>query len=98
MTCGSACIPGSPGNSVRDDIPGLSGPARAKGEPGERGNDYADLVKSNWKQCVWKRNNDKDSDLIQVQEIKDHNYLSNSTNTRQRTLPGFQSPTAFWLR
>ena len=63
-----------------------------------RGDDYVDLVKSNWKQCVWKRNDDKDSDLIQVQEIKDYNYLSNSTNTRQRTLPGFQSSTAFWLR
>ena len=47
-------------------MPGSRGPAGEKGEPGVRGNDYVDLVKSNWKQCVWKRNDDKDSGLIQV--------------------------------
>ena len=45
---------------------GSRGPAGEKGEPGERGNDYIDLVKSNWKQCVWKRNDGKHSGLIQV--------------------------------
>ncbi len=29
-------------------------------------NDYEDLVKSNWKQCVWKRKDSKDTGLIQV--------------------------------
>ena len=53
----------SPG---RDGIPGSRGHAGEKGEPGERGNDYIDLVKSNWKQCVWKRTDHKDSGLIQV--------------------------------
>ena len=59
-------IPGVPGNPGRDGIPGSSGAAGAKGEPGERGHDYVDLVKSNWKQCVWKRDDGKDSGLIQV--------------------------------
>ena len=50
----------------RDGVPGSRGTAGEKGEPGVRGNDYVDLVKSNWKQCVWKKNDDKDSGLIQV--------------------------------
>ena len=68
-TCGSAGIPGIPGipgNPGQSGIPGSRGPAGAKGEPGERGNDYVDLVKSNWKQCVWKRGDEKDTGLIQV--------------------------------
>jgi hypothetical protein len=47
-------------------MPGSPGAVGAKGEPGERGDDDVDLVKSNWKQCVWKRNDDKDTGLIQV--------------------------------
>ncbi|CAB3979694.1 Hypothetical predicted protein [Paramuricea clavata] len=69
VTCGSAGIPGIPGipgNPGRDGIPGSRGPSGAKGEPGERGDDYVDLVKSNWKQCVWKRSDTKDTGLIQV--------------------------------
>ncbi|CAB3995494.1 Hypothetical predicted protein [Paramuricea clavata] len=68
VTCGSAGIPGIPGipgNPGRDGIPGSRGPAGGKGEPGERRDDYVDLVKSNWKQCVWKRNDGKDTGLIQ---------------------------------
>jgi hypothetical protein len=59
-------IPGIPGNPGRDGIPGSRGSPGAKGEPEERGDDYVDLVKSNWKQCVWKRNDAKDTGLIQV--------------------------------
>ena len=66
VTCGSPGIPGVPGNFGRDGRPGPRGSAGAKGEPGERGNDYEDLVKSNWKQCVWKRDDSKDTGLIQV--------------------------------
>ena len=40
-------------------MPGSRGLAGEKGEPGERGNDYVDLLKSNWKQCVWKRDDEK---------------------------------------
>ena len=69
-TCGGAPgipgIPGVPGNPGRDGMTGSRGPSGEKGEPGERGNDYVDVVKSNWKQCVWKRGDDKDSGLIQV--------------------------------
>ena len=68
-TCGSPGIPGIPGvpgSPGRDGATGSRGPAGEKGESGERGNDYVDLVKSNWKQCVWKRVDDRDSGLIQV--------------------------------
>ena len=69
MTCsgspGIPGIPGVPGNPGRDGLPGSSGSAGAKGEPGETGNDYVDLLKSNWKQCVWKRDDGKDTGLIQ---------------------------------
>ena len=41
---------------------------------GERGNDYVDLVKSNWKQCVRKRQDDKNSVLIQVLDLEIQNY------------------------
>ena len=51
-------------------IPGSRGPTGEKGEPGERGNDYVDLVKSNWKQCIWKREDEKDSGLIQVLDLE----------------------------
>ncbi|CAB4023928.1 Hypothetical predicted protein, partial [Paramuricea clavata] len=61
VTCGSAGIPGIPGNPGRDGIPG----SRGRGAWRERGNDYADLVKSNWKQCAWKRRDSKDTGLIQ---------------------------------
>jgi hypothetical protein len=47
-------------------MPGSPGAVGAKGEPGERESDDVDLVKSNWKQCVWKRNDGKDTGLIQV--------------------------------
>ena len=49
-----------------------------RGEPGERGYDYADLLKSNWKQCVWKRNDGKDSGLIQV-GLNQSQFLFNAT-------------------
>ena len=69
-TCGGAPgipgIPGVPGNPGRDGMTGPCGPAGEKGEPGVRGHDYVDLVKSNWKQCVWKKSDGQDSGLIQV--------------------------------
>jgi hypothetical protein len=59
-------IPGVPGHSGRHGLPGSPGPVGAKGEPGKSADDNIDLVKSNWKQCVWKRNDVKDTGLIQV--------------------------------
>jgi hypothetical protein len=47
-------------------MPGSPGAVGTKGEPGERESDDVDLVKSNWKQCVWKRADNKDTGLIQV--------------------------------
>ena len=60
-------IPGVPGNPGRDGLPGSPGSAGAKGDPGKpgkRGN--VELVKSTWKQCVWKREDGKNTGLIQV--------------------------------
>ena len=37
-----------------------------KGSLGREENDFADLVKSNWKQCAWNRGDTKDTGLIQV--------------------------------
>ena len=75
-TCGSPGIPGIPGvpgNPGRDGMPGTRDPTGEKGERGERGNDNVDLVKSNKKQCVWKRDA-KDSGLIQVLDLEIQNY------------------------
>ena len=57
--------PGVPGNLERDGLPGLTGNG-AKEEPGERGNVYESLVKSNLKQCVWNTADRKDTGLIKV--------------------------------
>ena len=59
-------IPGVPGNPGRDGIPGPRGPAGEKGESGKWQEPYVELVKSNWKQCVWKRRDIKKTGLIQV--------------------------------
>ena len=67
--CGSPGIPGIPGvpgNPGKDGVPGSRGLAGEKKEPGERGSDYVDLVMSNWKQCVWKTGDGKETDLLQV--------------------------------
>ena len=63
---GAPGIPGIPGIPGVPGAIGSRGPVGEKGEPGERGHDYVDVVKSNWKQCVWKRNDETDSGLIQV--------------------------------
>ena len=55
-----------PGNPGRDGTPGSPGTSGAKGEPGEKGNDYIGLGKSNWKQCVWRKDDGKNIGLIQV--------------------------------
>ena len=43
---------------------GSRGPAGEKEENGKRGNVFVDLLKSNRKQCVWKKTDHKDSGLI----------------------------------
>lgn len=71
-------VPGVPGNSGKDgrrgekgDVgpQGPVGPAggHGKGEPTTCGSDFVDLAnKSNWKQCVWKRDDETDNGLIKV--------------------------------
>ena len=74
--CGSHGIPGVPGvpgGPGRDGTPGpkgdigLTGPVGPKGEPGDKASGGLDLnMRSNWKQCAWKRGDGKDNGLIQV--------------------------------
>ena len=68
--CGSHGIPGVPGvpgGPGRDGTPGPKGDIGPKGEPGDKGSGELDLnTRSNWKQCAWKRDDDKDNGLIQV--------------------------------
>ncbi|XP_028402267.1 collagen triple helix repeat-containing protein 1-like isoform X2 [Dendronephthya gigantea] len=65
--CGSAGIPGIPGvpgTPGRNAGPGPAGPPGPKGDPGKPGAS-AYTSNLNWKQCVWKRDDGKDSGLIQ---------------------------------
>ncbi|XP_028402252.1 collagen triple helix repeat-containing protein 1-like [Dendronephthya gigantea] len=70
-SCNSPGIPGIPGVPGNYGLPGPRGLTGAKGERGAKGEsgaegcDYVNLVKSNWKQCVWKRVDEKDAGLIQ---------------------------------
>ena len=66
-------MPGVPGGPGRDGNPGRkgdvgsAGPDGPKGEPGDKGSDGLDLtMRSNWKQCAWRRGDGKDNGLIQV--------------------------------
>ena len=74
--CGSHGIPGVPGvpgGPGRDGTPGPKGDIGSAGlvgptgGPGDKGSDELDLnMRSNWKQCAWKRTDNKDIGLIQV--------------------------------
>ena len=72
--CSSGCcgtpgipgVPGIPGTPGRDGRKGDVGARGEKGEPGESSENK--LMQSNWKQCAWKRNDDKDHGLIQVDD------------------------------
>ena len=61
-------VPGVPGQNGRDGIPGRTGAPGAIGAPGQRGEkgDRGDIsiATSNWKQCTWKVDDQKDNGLI----------------------------------
>lgn len=60
---GNNGMPGTPGRDGRD-AKGEPGPKGDRGETGPEGD--RGKTGSNWKQCVWKRDDDKDNGLIQV--------------------------------
>ena len=70
--CSSGCwgtpgipgVPGIPGRQGRHGKKGDVGPRGEKGEPGDSSENK--LMKSNWKQRAWKREDGKDHGLIQV--------------------------------
>lgn len=72
-------MPGSPGRDGRDakgelgprGDRGKAGPKGDRGEAGPKGDrgeagPKGSCPGTNWKQCVWKRSDDKDNGLIQV--------------------------------
>ena len=66
-------IPGVPGSAGKDGVTGAKGemgspgPVGPKGVPGEKGTAGSDSgLYSNWKQCAWDREDNKDNGLIQV--------------------------------
>ena len=57
--------PGIPGGHGRDGVKGERGEAGKKGESGMKGETGTQAF-SNWKQCVWKKGDNRDHGLIQV--------------------------------
>ena len=62
---------GSRGSSGPPGIKGVKGEQGSKGEKGEIVNSA--VSQTNWKQCVWKNGDDRDSGKIKVQK-----YLENA--------------------
>ena len=61
---------GSRGSSGPPGIKGVKGEQGSKGEKGEIVNSA--VSQTNWKQCVWKNDNDRDSGKIKVQKYPEN--------------------------
>ncbi len=66
--------PGAEGKKGANGEPGVQGPAGQKGERGEKGDSGTPGTPQlsshmNWKECTWKRGEDKDSGVIQVSHL-----------------------------
>ncbi|KAL9975812.1 hypothetical protein ACROYT_G013017 [Oculina patagonica] len=73
--------PGAEGKKGANGEPGVQGPAGQKGERGEKGDSGTPGTPQlsshmNWKECTWKRGEDKDSGVIQNCE-----FMKNFTDT-----------------
>ena len=66
---------GSRGSSGPPGIKGVKGEQGSKGEKGEIVNSA--VSQTNWKQCVWKNGDDRDSGKIKVQK-----YLENAMKNK----------------
>ncbi|CAH3177358.1 unnamed protein product [Porites evermanni] len=63
--------PGANGMKGVKGEPGIQGPAGQKGDQGDKGDNGSARLASymNWKECVWKRRDDKDSGEIYVSQV-----------------------------
>ena len=63
--------PGANGMKGVKGEPGIQGPAGQKGDQGDKGDNGSPRLASymNWKECVWKRRDDKDSGEIYVSQV-----------------------------
>ena len=70
---------GKKGTKGKPGIQGSSGQKGERGEKGESGNSGTSQLSShmNWKECAWKKGDDKDSGVIQVSvtRVKDQKLL-----------------------
>lgn len=76
-------LPGANGMKGAKGQPGIQGPAGQKGDQGDKGDNETPRLTSymNWKECVWKRRDDKDSGEIHVSHVilvREEIYLTNS--------------------
>ena len=60
--------PGAEGKKEAKGEPGIQGPAGQKGQRGDKGDSGTARLSShmNWKECTWKKNDDRDSGEIYV--------------------------------
>ena len=63
--------PGANGMKGVKGEPGIQGPAGQKGDQGDKSDSGSPRLASymNWKECVWKRRDDKDSGEIHVSHV-----------------------------
>ncbi|XP_062501922.1 collagen triple helix repeat-containing protein 1-like [Corticium candelabrum] len=66
---------GSKGNAGKIGPQGPQGPRGIKGDTGRKG-EKGEAMTLNWKQCVWNRNDNKDSGLIQNCNFRKHDSNS----------------------
>lgn len=79
---GMSGLNGVPGQSGRDGAPGKEGNQGSKGEPGPHGPPGSG-VHANWKECVWKKNDQTDNG-----KIMDCVFVKKSSSTALRVYYG----------
>ena len=71
---------GLPGRDGRDGAKGEKGVAGTPGVKGEAGLKGTDTDKKNWKQCVWKKDDGRDSGLVKV-SVNPHKKIRSMHDT-----------------
>ena len=84
--------PGANGMKGVKGEPGIQGPAGQKGDQGDKGDSGSPRLASymNWKECVWKRRDDKDSGEIHVGHVilvREEIYFTNSQQSNNLFSP-----------
>ena len=84
--------PGANGMKGVKGEPGIQGPAGQKGDQGDKSDSGSPRLASymNWKECVWKRRDDKDSGEIHVGHVilvREEIYFTNSQQSNNLFSP-----------